>query len=69
VYPNSDGSLKIRIFKTKNFVRWARKEKITDDLLRAAVNELSEGLIDADLGGGLVKPRKSSWITISGATS
>ena len=25
--------------------------------MRAAINELSEGLIDADLGGGLVKKR------------
>jgi len=57
MYLNSNEGLKIRIFKTKNFVRWARKEKVTDTLLRSAINELKAGLIDADLGGGLIKKR------------
>lgn len=47
----------MRIFKTKHFVRWAKKEKITDKLLHNAVVEIGEGLIDADLGGGLIKKR------------
>ncbi len=49
--------MKIRIFETKNFVRWAKKEKLSDATLRNAVNELEEGLIDADLGAGLIKKR------------
>lgn len=47
----------IRVFKTKNFARWAKKEKIPDSSLNNALNELESGLFDADLGGGLVKKR------------
>jgi hypothetical protein len=36
---------------------WAKKEQITDSLLQKAIDEVSEGLIDADLGGGLIKKR------------
>ncbi len=57
MYPNSVEDEKIRIFKTKNFVRWAKKEKVSDSLLSNAISELEGGLIDADLGGGLVKKR------------
>jgi hypothetical protein len=46
-----------RIFKTRVFSRWIRKTELTDDSLRYAVKEMSEGLIDVDLGGGLVKKR------------
>jgi hypothetical protein len=34
-----------------------RKTQLTDENLRGSVKEMSEGLIDADLGGGLVKKR------------
>jgi len=34
-----------------------RKTELTDGALCAAVTEMSEGLIDADLGGGVVKKR------------
>lgn len=34
-----------------------RKTELTDRALRAAVEEMSKGLIDADLGGGVVKKR------------
>lgn len=47
----------MRIFKTKHFVRWAKKENIMDNLLHNAIVEVGEGLIDADLGGGLIKKR------------
>jgi len=57
MYSSNGEELKIRIFKTKNFARWARKEKVTDGLLKNTINELEEGLIDADLGGGLIKKR------------
>jgi hypothetical protein len=37
--------------------RFARREKITDAALCDAVARASQGLIDADLGGGLMKQR------------
>ena len=46
-----------RAFKTRQFTRWARKAGLTDDALCAAVTEMIDGLIDADLGGGIVKKR------------
>lgn len=57
MYPNIDEGLKIRIFKTKNFARWTKKEKLSDGALNNAINELGAALIDADLGGGLIKKR------------
>jgi hypothetical protein len=47
----------MRVFKTKTFARWARSEKVPDLALCQAVNEMKQGLIDAKLGGGLVKKR------------
>ena|SRR2546428_9640892 len=49
--------LQVNILKTKNFERWQGKENISDNMLRDAVDEMRQGLIDADLGGGLVKKR------------
>ncbi|WP_217126542.1 type II toxin-antitoxin system RelE/ParE family toxin [Hydrogenophilus thiooxidans] len=46
-----------RVFKTRHFSRWMRKTELTDDALCSAVREMSQGLIDADLGGGVVKKR------------
>lgn len=46
-----------RIFKTRYFQRWKRKTVLTDDALCTAVCEMTKGLIDADLGGGVVKKR------------
>jgi hypothetical protein len=47
----------VRIFKTKWLVRFARRERITDDNLREAIDRAERGIIDADLGGGLIKQR------------
>ena len=47
----------MRIFKNKSFARFARKARITDSVLCAAIDNASRGLIDADLGGGVVKQR------------
>ena len=47
----------MRIFKTHYFARWMRKTELTDAHLIAAVKEMAKGLIDADLGGGVVKKR------------
>lgn len=46
-----------RIFKTRHFQRWMRKTVLTDGALCKAVEEMAAGLIDADLGGGVVKKR------------
>jgi hypothetical protein len=47
----------VRVFKNTWFQRFARKEKITDAALRDAVVRASKGLVDADLGAGLIKQR------------
>lgn len=47
----------MRIFKTKWFVRFARKEKIRDARLREAIDRAEKGGIDAALGGNLIKQR------------
>lgn len=47
----------MRIFKYRNFSKWAKEEKITDLALIQAVNEIEAGLIDANLGAGLYKKR------------
>jgi len=45
------------ILKTRHFHRWAKKAGLSDRALFHAVIEMSNGLIDADLGGGVVKKR------------
>ncbi|MFZ5601246.1 MAG: type II toxin-antitoxin system RelE/ParE family toxin [Pseudomonadota bacterium] len=47
----------MRIFKNKAFSKWAVKEGLDDGALRTAVDEMERGLIDADLGGHVVKKR------------
>ncbi len=44
-------------FKTRHFSRWAAKVGLSNAVLKDAVREMQAGLIDADLGGGLVKKR------------
>ena len=46
-----------RVFKTHTFSRWMQDVELTDTLLSIAVFEMENGLIDADLGGGIVKKR------------
>jgi hypothetical protein len=45
------------VYMTRWFDRWARKEGLITSSLCTAVREMTRGLIDADLGGGLVKKR------------
>lgn len=45
------------IYKTRWFDRWARKQGLTTSSLCSAVREMTNGLYDADLGGGLLKKR------------
>ena len=46
-----------RVFKTRHFSRWLRKTELSDSALCVAVVEMERGLIDADLGGGVIKKR------------
>lgn len=46
-----------RVFKTRHFQRWMRKTELTDAALLEAVTEMASCLIDADLGGGVLKKR------------
>ena len=46
-----------RVFKTRHFGRWMRKTELSEKALYAAVAEMEAGLIDADLGSGVVKKR------------
>jgi hypothetical protein len=48
---------KVRIFKNKAFTRFARKAGIDDASLCKAVMDANQGLLDADLGGGVIKQR------------
>jgi len=45
----------MQIFKTKWFQRWAAREALTDSALLVAVEEIRQGLVDADLSGSVVK--------------
>jgi hypothetical protein len=45
------------VYKTRWFDRWANKQGLDDLALCIAVREMSAGLYDADLGGGLIKKR------------
>ena len=45
------------VYKNKFFTRFARKARISDAELWKAAQLANQGLIDADLGGGVVKQR------------
>jgi hypothetical protein len=47
----------VRSFKTKWFTRFARRQKIADQQLLEAVLRAELGIVDADLGAGLIKQR------------
>lgn len=47
----------MRIFANRWFARFADKQNIGDDDLCEAVSRAERGLIDADLGGGVIKQR------------
>lgn len=47
----------MRIFKTRDFSKWADKERLLDSTLRTAVAEIERGLVDASLGGHVYKKR------------
>lgn len=45
------------MFKNGWFERFARKERLADEALSDAVQRAEGGLVDADLGGGVIKQR------------
>ena len=47
----------MRIFKNRPFARFARKAGLADTALRTPIRDAERGLIDADLGGGVIKQR------------
>jgi hypothetical protein len=47
----------VRVFKTRWLARYLRRARIADDGLSEAIERAGRGLIDADLGGGLIKQR------------
>jgi hypothetical protein len=47
----------MKIYATKTFRRFQRTEGIADAAVVEAVDRAEKGLVDADLGGGLIKQR------------
>lgn len=47
----------MRVFKSRAFSRFADRNDISDEDLCDAVERAAQGLIDADLGGGVIKQR------------
>ena len=47
----------MRVFKTRMFHRWAGRAGLSDRELSQAIMEMRAGLIDARLGGGVIKKR------------
>ena len=47
----------MRIFKNQWITKFAKKHKISDSELIEAVERADKGVIDADLGGGVIKQR------------
>jgi hypothetical protein len=47
----------MRVFMTRWFARYARREGLALPSLIEAIERAEKGLIDADLGGGLIKQR------------
>ena len=47
----------MRVFRNKPFTRFARKARLSDAALLDAISRAECGLVDADLGGGVIKQR------------
>jgi len=47
----------VEVYKTRWTTRFVRRERISDKSLVEAVQRAERGLIDADLGSGLIKQR------------
>ena len=51
------GISSVAVFATKSFRRFQRKERISNAALLDAFDRAQRGLVDADLGGALIKQR------------
>ena len=47
----------MRIFKNKSFERFVLENDISDKKLYQAIKDADKGLIEADIGGGVIKQR------------
>lgn len=47
----------MQVFKTRTFAKWANSAGLDDDALAMGVADMERGLIDARLGGEVVKKR------------
>ncbi|MGH9575241.1 MAG: type II toxin-antitoxin system RelE/ParE family toxin, partial [Candidatus Acidiferrales bacterium] len=47
----------MRIFKNRWFARFARDSNISDQKLCRVIGDAERGLIDADMGGSVIKQR------------
>jgi hypothetical protein len=47
----------MQILKTRWFARFARREGLSERSLHEAIKRAEQDLVDADLGGGLIKQR------------
>jgi hypothetical protein len=51
--------MSVKVLKSRQFARWAKSEQLTGHALRLAAREIERGLVDASLGGSLLKKRIS----------
>lgn len=49
--------MSLRLLLDVEFDKWARKAGLSHDAIRKAADEIARGLVDARLGGSLVKKR------------
>lgn len=49
--------MSLKVLKNAWFRRFARKQRISDAALLDAIRRAERGLVDADLGGGVIKQR------------
>jgi hypothetical protein len=56
-----------RVFMTRYFSRWLSKTDLSIEALCRAVEEMERGLIDANLGGGIMKKRVARRVAAKGA--
>jgi hypothetical protein len=47
----------MKVYKYRAFSKWAKNENLDELLLKEAINEIEQGLFDANLGGNLYKKR------------
>ncbi|MDR1312022.1 MAG: type II toxin-antitoxin system RelE/ParE family toxin [Burkholderiaceae bacterium] len=45
------------VLKIRTFSRWMKKTQLNDAMLLKAIQEMENGLVDADLGGNIFKKR------------